>query len=87
MRTGSHLVLGAMVGAAVGAFAAVLPDIALLFFGWREAWLPESHWLVRTHRALHNPWSILAVLVMAATAGWASHVVADLFCSHRTGPR
>lgn len=63
--------------AALGAAAALLPDAALLCFGWRRRWLPETHPLVRTHRLLHSP----AGIVMLAAA---SHVVADRYSHHRT---
>lgn len=67
---------------AVGAFAAALPDVMLALFGWRRAWLPETHPLVRAHRWLHSP----AGLIVPITAGWVSHLVADRYSAHRTGP-
>lgn len=73
----------ALLGAAVGAVAALLPDAALYCFGWRRDWLPGSHPLVRAHRVLHSPWSVVAA---AAVAGWASHVVADRYSQHSAPP-
>ncbi len=67
----------------VGAVAAAAPDIVLAAFGWRRTWLPEHHPLVRAHRALHSP----AGLVVPLTIGWASHLVADRYSTHRTGPQ
>lgn len=68
--------------AAVGAVAAILPDIALVFFGWRRQWLPESHTLVRMHRFLHSPGGLVFVFCLA----WASHVVLDWVSPHRRRP-
>lgn len=78
MRSWSH----ASVGAAVGAVAAVAPDVLLLAFAWRGTWLPESHPLVRAHRFMHSPAAVPVVIGL----GWASHVVTDRFSSHRTAP-
>lgn len=74
MRSWSH--------AAVGAAAAVAPDVLLLAFAWRRTWLPETHPLVRAHRFLHSPASIPVVLAV----GWATHVITDRYSRHRTGP-
>lgn len=74
MRTPEHM--------AIGAITAALPDMMLAAFGWRKTWLPESHFLVRAHRFLHSPASIPVVIGLA----WASHLVADKFSPHRTGP-
>lgn len=79
MNTLKHIALGAAVGAA----AATLPDAALYCFGWRRDWLPESHPLVRVHRALHRPSAIVAVAIVV---GVASHVIADLHSTHRERP-
>jgi hypothetical protein len=79
MKTPSHILLGA----AAGALAATLPDLALYCFGWRRTWLPDTHPLVRAHRVLHRPAS---AIVIAAAAGYASHLLADHFSDHRTGP-
>lgn len=78
MRTPAHMLLGAAVGAA----AAAAPDAALALFGWRRTWLPETHPLVRAHRFLHRP----AGLIVPLTAGWVSHLIADRYSTHRTGP-
>lgn len=72
MRSPAHALLGAAV--------AVAPDAALALFGWRRAWLPESHPLVVAHRWLHSP----AAVPVVAAAAWASHLVADRLSSHRT---
>jgi hypothetical protein len=74
-----HAALGAVIGAA----AAVAPDLALATFGWRRTWLPEEHPLVRAHRLLHDPRYVVPVAVALA---WASHVIADHYSEHRTGP-
>lgn len=72
----------ALVGAAVGAVAAVAPDAALALFGWRRTWLPESHPLVRAHRFLHSGSGLALVAVLA----WASHVVIDRYSEHNEPP-
>lgn len=74
MRTPSHVAIGAVVGA--------LPDVMLLAFGWRKEWLPETHPLVRAHRVLHDPRMIPVIVGLA----WASHIIADHYSPHRTGP-
>lgn len=74
MRTPEHMAIGAVVAA--------LPDITLALFGWRKEWLPQSHPLVRAHRFLHSPASIPLIVGLA----WTSHLVADWFSPHRTGP-
>lgn len=66
--------------ALLGATVAVLPDVVLATYGWRKTWLPETHPLVRAHRFLHRPEAVVA-------AAWASHVIADRYSRHRTGPR
>lgn len=73
MRTHKHMALGAVVAA--------LPDVMLLFFGWRRTWLPEHHSLVRAHRFLHSRRSVLLVVALA----WLSHIIADEHSPHRTG--
>ena len=73
-RSDRHLLAGALAG--------VAPDLALLAFGWRATWLPETHPLVRLHRALHGP----AGLALAALLGWASHLLLDARSRHRTRP-
>lgn len=74
MLTPAHMVIGAVAGAA--------PDVALFMFGWRKKWMPESHPLVRAHRFLHSPASIPLIIGLA----WASHLIADAYSPHRTGP-
>jgi hypothetical protein len=64
----------------VGAVAAALPDIMLAMFGWRSTWLDEAHPLVRLHRAAHDPRNLWVVFGI----GWATHVIIDQFCRHRT---
>lgn len=68
--------------AMLGAVVAVLPDVVLIAFAWRRDWLPESNRLVRAHRFLHSPASLPLVVGLA----WASHLVADRYSVHRTGP-
>lgn len=65
---------------ALGAVVAAAPDLVLFTFGWRRTWLPETHPLVRAHRALHSPASIPVIVGLA----WASHVVSDHYSRHRT---
>jgi hypothetical protein len=65
--------------AAIGAAVAIAPDAALVLFGWRRAWLPETHPLVRAHRFLHSPAGLVA-------AAYASHLIADRFSTHRSAP-
>lgn len=65
--------------AALGAGLAVLPDIFLALYGWRRRWLPADHPLVRAHGLMHSPVGIALVCC-------GSHVVADRFSKHRTGP-
>ena len=74
MRTPEHLLIGAVAGA--------LPDIALAAFGWRKKWLPESHPWVKLHRFLHSPASVPVIVGIA----WASHLIADHYSPHRSGP-
>lgn len=74
MNTLEHMVLGAAVAAA--------PDAALALFGWRRTWLPPHHPLVRLHRWLHGPASVLLVVALA----WLSHIAADRLSAHRSGP-
>jgi hypothetical protein len=74
MRTPSHMVIGAVVGA--------LPDVMLVTFAWRKKWMPESNALVKAHRLLHDPRVIPVVVGLA----WASHLLADYYSPHRTGP-
>lgn len=80
MSTAKHLVLGA----AVGAVAAAAPDVVLATYGWRRTWLGPHHPLVRAHHVLHDPRYLVPV---AAAVGWASHVIADRYSTHREGPR
>lgn len=74
MKTPAHMLIGAAAAAA--------PDVLLAAFGWRKTWLPETHPLVRAHRFLHSP----AGIVVPITVGWASHLIADRYSTHRTGP-
>ncbi len=74
MKTYQHAIIGAVVAAA--------PDLVLLTFGWRKQWLPEAHSLVRAHRFLHSPWSLLLIIPLA----WMSHVIVDQHSTHRTRP-
>lgn len=74
MKTPQHMLIGAAAAAA--------PDMVLALYGWRRTWLPETHPLVRAHRFLHSP----AGVVVPLTAGWVSHLIADRFSAHRTGP-
>lgn len=65
--------------ALLGAGVALLPDLALVFFGWRRTWLPESHPLVRLHRFWHSPQG----LVWLICAAIASHIAVDWVSPHR----
>jgi hypothetical protein len=66
----------------VGALAAALPDLALLFVVRRE-WLPHDHPVIRLHHFLHtSPWGF----VVAGLIGWASHLVADRYTKHNIAP-
>lgn len=69
MNTCRHLLIGAAAAAA--------PDVMLTVYGWRRRWLPASHPLVRLHHALHHPAAVVAV-------GWATHLIADRYSTHRT---
>lgn len=62
----------------VGGLAGLLPDIALVLFGWRKTWVPESDPLVRTHRALHTWHMALWVVVL----GIVSHIALDKVTRH-----
>lgn len=64
----------ATLGAAIGAGAAVAPDLVLLTYGWRRRWLPSSHPLVRAHRFLHSPLGLALAVVPLA---YGSHLLAD----------
>ncbi len=73
----------ALIGAAIGAVAAVAPDAALATFAWRHDWVPETHPMVRLHRLLHSPHG----LIVAALVAWASHIVVDWHSPHNQEPR
>lgn len=75
MKSWNHAVVGAIVGAIV----AVIPDVVLVTYGWRQTWLPARHPLVRAHRFLHSSRSLLLVIPLA----WVSHIVADSHSHHR----
>lgn len=68
--------------AAVGAAAALVPDVALALFVWRRTWLPPTHPLVRAHRFMGGP----AGFGVAVTLGYISHLVADRYSDHQLTP-
>lgn len=65
--------------AALGAFVALLPDVALLAFGWRKRWLPDTDPAVRAHRFLHSRYAVPLVVALA----YASHLWLDSRSTHR----
>lgn len=77
MNTPTHMMVGAMVAAA--------PDVMLAGFGWRRAYIPPSHPLVRAHRWLHSPASVPAAAAVGAVvfaAAWWSHLAVDRVSPH-----
>jgi len=77
MREDRHFIVGALVGG-VGA---ILPDIFLMFFGWRSEWLGEDHTLVKLHRFTHGRRGLVIIWLL----GWTSHVIID-WLTHQTRP-
>lgn len=75
MTSEKHAVIGALIGAG----AALAPDLALACFGWRSEWVDESDPLVRVHRVLHSK----RMLIWTAALAFASHIVIDLYSPHR----
>jgi len=66
--------------AAIGAAAALLPDVALATFAWQRNWVPESDIRVKAHRFLHSTKGLIWLVSVAA----ASHIVADWLSPHRS---
>lgn len=67
---------------AVGAVAALLPDVLLLGIRWRKRWLPRTHPLVRAHAFIHGP----AGVPIAVVLGFLSHIVLDIVTPHDLAP-
>ena len=69
--------------AAVGAAAAIAPDLALLALIGHRTWLPRTHPVIRAHAFLHQS---PAGLILAALIGWTSHLITDRYTPHRLSP-
>jgi hypothetical protein len=62
----------ALMGAAVGVTASLLPDVVLALYRWRGE-LHPAHPLARTHRFAHSPQGLIVVGLLC----YAAHLYAD----------